>query len=56
MAWKLGENFWTEKGVRQRCPLNSVLFNILIADIEEEMRRVKWEVVKVQGRKIYTLA
>lgn len=33
-----GNSFWTAKDVRQRCPLNSTLFNLMLADIEE-----KWE-------------
>lgn len=36
---EVGESFWTARGVRQGCPL---LFNILIADIEEKMGKVKW--------------
>lgn len=40
---KMGENkseeFWTEYGVRQGCPLSPTLFNAYIADLEEEMRR-----------------
>lgn len=38
---RVEENFWTAKGVRQGCPLSPLLFNILLADMEEEMGRVR---------------
>lgn len=41
MAEEVGERFWTGRGVRQGCPLNPLLFNILITDMEEEMGKVK---------------
>lgn len=31
------EDFWTARGVRQECPLNSLLFSTLLADLEKEM-------------------
>jgi len=49
-----GECFWTVRG--QGCPLSPVLFNLLIVDLEEEMRRVKWGEIKLGKEKIYTLA
>lgn len=33
-----------------------MLFNILLADIEEEMGRVKWGGVRIGEKRIYTLA
>lgn len=39
---EMGESFWMARGVRQDCLLSLILFNMLLADIEEEMGRVKW--------------
>lgn len=49
-------NFWTARGVRQGCLMSPILFNIVIADLEMEMGKVKWGGVRVGERKIYTLA
>lgn len=45
---EMGENFWTAR-VRQGCLLSPILFNLLIADLEEEMERVKWGGGKIGG-------
>lgn len=34
-----GAQFWTNRGVRQGCPLSPGTFNLLTADIEEEIRK-----------------
>jgi len=53
---EIGENFWTARGVRQGCPLSPILFNIMLADLEEEMGKVKWGGIRLGGNKVYTLA
>lgn len=42
--------------VRQDCPLSPVLFNILMADVEEEMGKVRWERIKLGEGRVYSLA
>lgn len=41
---------------RQGCPMSPQLFNILIADMEEEMGKVKWGGMSIEGKRIYSLA
>jgi len=53
---ELGKEFWMARGVRQGCPLSPLLFNLLIADLEEEMGKVRWEGVRLGGKTLYTLA
>lgn len=53
---ELSQGFWTARKVRQGCPVSPLLFNILIADMKEEMGKVKWGGESVGGQKMYTLA
>jgi retron-type reverse transcriptase len=53
---QVGEELWTARGVRQGCPLSPILFNIMMADMEEEMAKGGWGGVKLGEGKIYTLA
>lgn len=42
VADRVGERFWTGKGVRQGCPLSPCLFTLLLADLDEELERGGW--------------
>lgn len=44
---KVGDCFWLARGVRQGCPISPMLFNILIVDLEEEMRKKRWGGIKM---------
>ena len=37
---EIGE-FWTEKGIRQGCPLSPIIFNIGMADLNEELGKIQ---------------
>lgn len=54
----MGKGFWTGREVRQGCPLSPSLFNMLVADLEEKLKRNEWGGrVKVKKKeKIYSLA
>lgn len=39
MGKEYTEKFWTTKGLRQGCPMSSILFNIYIADLEEYLKK-----------------
>lgn len=39
--WKIEGCFWTGRRLGQGCPLNSLLFSLLVADLEEVINRVK---------------
>lgn len=43
---EMGDSFSTAREVRQEYPLSPLLVNVLIADLEEAMGKVKWGGVK----------
>lgn len=45
-----------DREVKQRCSLSPGLFNLLTADLEEEMRKEGWGGVRLKGEKVYSLA
>lgn len=48
---KVGESFWTARGVRQGCPMSPYLFNLMVVDIEEVLRKGGWGGVKLGVRR-----
>lgn len=53
---KISESFWTEKGVRQGCPLSPTLFLLLVADLEEEMKKGQVGGLQVGSERLWSLA
>ena len=53
---EIGESFWTAKRLRQGCPISPILFNLLTADMDEELRKGKWGGVEVGQRRTCALA
>lgn len=51
-----GKDFWTMRGVRQGCPLSPCLFTIMLADMDEELEKKKWDGVRLGRRRVRTLA
>ena len=50
-----GETVSMARGVRQGCPLSSHVFNLLLGDIEEEMRMKEWGGVRLGEERIDSL-
>ena len=53
---KESECFWTEKGVRQECPLSATLFTIYISEIEEMFKRAQAGGIVIGKEKVWCLA
>lgn len=50
-----GEEFCTARGVRQGCPMSPILFNLVLADLGEELRKVKWGGTRIGEERVYSL-
>lgn len=55
MRGEIRKSFWTARRVRHD-PLSLLLFNILMADLKDKMRKVKWRRVRLGEDRVYTLA
>lgn len=55
---KEGDRFWTGREVTQGCPLSTSVFTLLMADIDEYLKKGSWGGLKVGGthRRMYTYA
>ena len=42
--------------MRQGCPMSPYLFNLVLADVEEVLRKGEWGGVKLGEEKVYCLA
>lgn len=50
-----GKAFWMAREVRQECPLSPLLFSLLIADLEETLKKVGWGGIKIRGKRVCSL-
>jgi len=50
------DSFWTEKGLRQGCPLSPTLFAAYIADLDESLRKAQNGGIVLGRTKVWSLA
>lgn len=51
----MGKGFWTERGIRQGCPLSPILFNLMIADLEEGLGKDEIEGIRLGSKEVKVL-
>lgn len=51
----MGKEFWTERWVKQGCPLSPILFNLMIADLEEGLGKDGIGGIGLGGKKVKVL-
>lgn len=52
---KKTKEVWTEKGVKQGCPLSPTLFNIYVTDLEDKMKKEQLGGIAVAREKFWTI-
>lgn len=53
---KRTEEFWTEREVRQGCPMSPTLFNIYIMDLEKELKKEQIGGIVIGRKKIWSIS
>lgn len=52
---KESAEFWTRKGLRQKCPMSPTLFNVYISDLKREIKKEQTGGVTIGKEKVWTI-